>query len=105
MTQTASSPAPAPPVVPYAPAGDTSTDPAGRRWARPHRIFPWLALLFGLPLAFLTAPFQAPDEPSHFYRAYQISEGHLLPVYRNHRGGGDLPENLEAVALRATRPE
>lgn len=97
--------------------------PSWARWIEPHRVFPLLALVYGLSLVFLTPPFQSPDEPAHFYRAYQISEGHFLPDY--HRpvgeiapgaaaggagahflavekdvGGGDLPDSLEIVARR-----
>src|ERR1700685_264893 len=74
--------------------------PSWARWAEPQRVFPILALVFGLSLSFLTAPFQAPDEPAHFFRAYQISEGAFLPQYRDHRGGGELPASLAEVASR-----
>jgi uncharacterized membrane protein len=60
----------------------------------------WVALLFGLPLAFITAPFQAPDEPQHFLRAYQIAEGGLLPVRRGEHGGAELPLSLIQVPHR-----
>lgn len=66
----------------------------------PARAFVWVALLLGVPLAAVTAPFQAPDEPQHFLRAYQISEGGLLPVRVGPRGGGVLPVSLVRVADR-----
>ena len=34
-----------------------------------------LILFFGIILTFLTPPLQVPDEPNHFCRVYQISEG------------------------------
>jgi hypothetical protein len=44
-------------------------------------ILPLLFLFFVVPsvifLAVCTPPFQSPDEPSHIFRAYQISEGGL----------------------------
>lgn len=57
-----------------------------------------LALILGalgsLPLVILTPPFQVPDEVQHFYRAYQLSEFHLLAEVQNGRAGGTLPVSL-----------
>lgn len=39
------------------------------------KIFLWLALIFGPLFLILLPPFQAPDEPFHFLRAYQIASG------------------------------
>lgn len=39
----------------------------------------------------VTPPLQSPDEFNHFYRAYQISEGHFLPVKNGKRLGGFMP--------------
>jgi uncharacterized membrane protein len=76
---------------------------------RPDRFFLIAGLLFGAVLAAVTPPFQVPDEPAHFYRAYRVSEGHfdlaprglreaMLPA-SVHRIGtdllGDLPFNNE----------
>jgi hypothetical protein len=33
----------------------------------------------GLLYAVVTPPFQVPDEPNHFYRAYQVSSGEVSP--------------------------
>lgn len=47
----------------------------------------WVFLLFAIPqvvfLAFWTPPFQTPDEPAHFYRAWQIAHLQIGP----HSGG------------------
>ncbi len=58
----------------------------------------WQAVVIVLALGYTaaTGPFRAPDEPHHFFRAYQISEGHLIA----RRLGGDflgdqLPTSLE----------
>lgn len=54
-----------------------------KRWAfilSPDKIFLPLAIAYGIVFLLITPPFQAPDEPNHFYRAYQISEGRLTPV-------------------------
>jgi uncharacterized membrane protein len=86
-----------------------------RLLTRPDRFFLLAALLFGAVLAAVTPPFQVPDEPAHFYRAYRVSEGHLdlvpgglreapLPA-GIHRIGvdllGDLPfDNQKRIAPR-----
>ncbi|MCB0570779.1 MAG: DUF2142 domain-containing protein [Phaeodactylibacter sp.] len=56
-----------------------------------------LALPFGLLYALLAPPFQAPDETSHFYRAYHLSEGYWMGVQKDgQRLGGELPASLTA---------
>lgn len=72
-------------------------------WLRPGRAFVLLSALFGLPLVLLTAPFQAPDEPHHFRRAYQVSEGGFMPTRQGNRGGGELPTSVAAVSQRFGR--
>lgn len=44
----------------------------------PERAFLTLALLFGLLYLIAIPPFQVPDEPGHFFRAYQLSNGQLI---------------------------
>ena len=39
-----------------------------------HLIFLGILIFFGLPLVFLTPPFQTPDEYAHFYRAYALTD-------------------------------
>lgn len=71
-----------------------------------------VGLLCALPLMFLTPPFQVPDEPQHFYRAYQISELHLVPEAEGRIAGGRLPTSLielssfylESRAIHTERP-
>jgi hypothetical protein len=36
------------------------------------------ALVGGVVMVFLSPPFQAPDEPNHFFRAQALSEGYLV---------------------------
>ena len=60
----------------------------------PERFFLFCGLLFGLIFLIVTPPFQTPDELSHFYRAYQISEGDFIGVNKDQRVGGDLPVSL-----------
>lgn len=59
--------------------------------------FLWLALAFGCVFALLIPPFQSPDEPGHFFRAYQVSEGVFFPEKQNQRLGGILPASLAEV--------
>jgi uncharacterized membrane protein len=59
--------------------------------------FALMALSVGSALAFLTAPFQSPDEPAHFFRAYQVSEARWVATFRGRWGGGDLPASLVTV--------
>jgi uncharacterized membrane protein len=56
-----------------------------------------LAIDFGLAIAVLTPPYQAPDEPNHLLRAYQVSEGTFAPPFRRFRGGGFLPSSIAAT--------
>lgn len=53
-----------------------------------------LGALGSLPLVILTPPFQVPDEPQHFYRAYQLSEFHLRAEVICGEAGGTLPVSL-----------
>lgn len=45
---------------------------------RLHWLFAALALVFGVLYAVVLPPFQTPDEHTHFFRAYDMSEGHLV---------------------------
>jgi hypothetical protein len=59
------------------------------------------AFAFGIAFAFLLPPFQSPDEPNHFLRAYQVSEGRFFPEKKSESGfyrlGGTLPARLAQV--------
>jgi uncharacterized membrane protein len=44
---------------------------------RPHILFLWLALAYGLLFVALTPPLRAPDERQHLYRIIQFSQLHL----------------------------
>lgn len=44
---------------------------------------------------FITPPFQAPDEPNHFFRAFQLSEGKLFGERHENSVGGFLPRGFE----------
>jgi uncharacterized membrane protein len=59
----------------------------------PERTLLLVGLIGGLLFLAVTPPFQAPDEPHHFARAYQLSEGVLFPPAGR--------ANLPASVLRA----
>lgn len=68
---------------------------------RPVRVFIVLAPLFGLLYAFVTPPFQTPDEPQHLNRAFQLSElrviGRRQGAGSEAKAGGFLPRSLKTA--------
>lgn len=62
----------------------------------PYKIFIFIALLFGIVFSLVTPPFQVPDEVAHFYRAFQISELHIL-LDTSSKGNAYLPISLETT--------
>jgi len=65
----------------------------------PLSLFVAVALIFGSLFVLLVPPFQSPDEPNHFLRAYQVSEGRFFPEKINdQRLGGTLPQSLQLLA-------
>jgi len=64
----------------------------------PSRVFTWFALLVGGLLVALTPPFEVPDEPNHFYRAFQIAEGRFVPQRTPTAVGGMLPRSLSRLS-------
>lgn len=98
------------------PRRSSPTSPARVRTIAPQTAFLLLGLTCGLAFVFVTPPFQVPDEPQHFYRAYQISELRLFDLVRLTSGtaawsGTLLPKSLAAlvdssgVAVTRFRPE
>ena len=66
---------------------------------RPDRFFLAAGLGVGFLFLFATPPFQVPDEPAHFYRAYAVSEG-ILWAERGEAGlGAVLPASLEDLGV------
>lgn len=49
---------------------------------------------FLLLLSLLTPPFQVPDEPSHMYRAFQISQLNFLSEKKDDLLGGAIPKSI-----------
>jgi uncharacterized membrane protein len=64
------------------------------------RLLQWLYLVAALLYCGITPPFQAPDEPFHFYKAYQISLGHAVSVAGEDSMGYPLPAAIVALAER-----
>jgi len=68
-----------------------------------------LGLLFGIPVAVVNPPFQAPDENRHFYRGFQLSELQVFGEIREGRVGGTLPRGIiecaEATGFLRHHPE
>ena len=73
-----------------------------RPWQRlsgmdPTKVFMWVAIPVGVLLVAATPPFQVPDEPNHFYRAYQVSDGQIVSQRTSTSVGGQLPQSLSQV--------
>jgi uncharacterized membrane protein len=49
---------------------------------RPHQLFVVLALICGLGMAFISPSGQEPDVGDHILRAFDVSYGNILPVFR-----------------------
>lgn len=64
----------------------------------PARVFAWVALPVGVLLVALTPPFQVPDEPNHFARAFQVSDGGLVAQRTADSVGGVLPRSIGEAA-------
>ena len=61
---------------------------------KPHKIFIYLSIIFGMILVFLVPPFQSPDEDSHFKKAYVMSKGQIFSTVEDNVNGFDLPTNM-----------
>ena len=61
---------------------------------KPQTFFLIVGFIFGLSFLILTPPFQVPDEPNHFYRAWQIASVQLFPTKQDNRLGGFMPKSL-----------
>jgi len=54
----------------------------------------FILLFLGVLFIVVTPPFQVPDEPNHFFRAYQVSEGEFIPQKKDATTGGSIPKSL-----------
>jgi uncharacterized membrane protein len=60
----------------------------------PERVFLAVGLAAGLFTILLTPPFEGADEPAHWRRAYQLSEGGILAARYDDGVGGFLPPSI-----------
>lgn len=64
-----------------------------------------VSILFGVAFVFITPPFQVADEPHHFFRSYQVSEGGLIPEIHREPGGkvtkigGVIPNSIYKIHI------
>lgn len=63
----------------------------------------WFALVFGSLYLLVTPPFQVPDSPNHFYRAFQLSEGNISPINENKSVGGYIPKSFDSLQKRFSK--
>ncbi len=62
--------------------------------ARPSIRYAILGLLFGLAFSLAMPPLEVADEPQHFFRTYQITQGDWIAVREGNRLGGPIPDSL-----------
>lgn len=71
----------------------------------PVKFFILTAAVFGTLFILITPPFEAPDEPVHFFRAYQVSTLNLSVDKVGSTYGGELPASLqETISQTWDRP-
>jgi uncharacterized membrane protein len=63
-------------------------------YIKPHTFFLACALVFGTVYSLFTPALVSPDEYEHFLRANQVSEGQFLPLKKDKRLGGEIPEGF-----------
>jgi uncharacterized membrane protein len=56
-----------------------------------------IGIVFGLKLVFINPPWHTNDEDRHFYNAYSLSQGHLIPEVKDKQIGHYMPSNLIAA--------
>lgn len=61
----------------------------------PQKAFLFLGIIFGVVFLLLIPPFQINDEPAHYYKAYVVSQGQLIPEKTGGVAGFYVPESLE----------
>lgn len=68
------------------------------RWRPQERspvgFFVWNGLIFGVIFLAVTPPYQAPDEPRNFHRAWHVASGHPMPLIDGEEAYGEIPLSL-----------
>lgn len=59
-----------------------------------YKFFTLSGIIFGVIMMLLIPPLQAPDEPVHFYRAYEIARGGFITDKHENVAGAYLPESI-----------
>lgn len=65
----------------------------------PQNTFIIIGIIFGLIFIILIPPFQVDDEPIHFYKAYDLSEGHIIPEREGSEIIFYIPQNMKETSL------
>jgi uncharacterized membrane protein len=72
-------------------------------FSKAENIFLLLAVSFGLLFIILIPPMQSPDEPTHFFKAYQLSTGNIFADQVNENGkikfGSNIPLTTHEAAI------
>jgi uncharacterized membrane protein len=72
---------------------------------RPEGFFLIASIVSGGIFLLIIPPLQTPDEASHFFRSYQVSQLGFVPIVRDGNVGGDLPTSFaETVKFLDTKP-
>lgn len=70
-----------------------------KKWQH-HQLFLLFSIVIGLIFVFAMPPGSAPDEPNHFRRAYEVSEGKIISARENGNegeGGNILPNSINEI--------
>lgn len=63
--------------------------------SKPKAFFTLIGIVYGFIFVGIIPPGQVPDEPNHFYKAYQVSDGQWTAQAINHRLGGSIPKSAK----------
>ncbi len=63
----------------------------------PQYVFIFLGLIYGIAFLVLIPPFQVPDEYEHYYKSWDISNGHLIPEKIGNKAGVSVPEPVKIM--------
>ncbi|MGB9936562.1 MAG: DUF2142 domain-containing protein [Methanobacterium sp.] len=61
----------------------------------PQALFAFLALIYGISFLLVIPPFQVPDEYEHYYKAWDVSKGDIIPIKIENKAGVYVPKSLK----------
>ena len=70
---------------------------------KPEIAFLIIGLVFGVAFLLVTPPFQMGDESMHFYRAADVSEGHIMPEKLGDKSDVIITSSIESIAWKFPR--